>query len=196
MTCGSSRQVVPLLRRITVTIATLLHVVGVRAVLTTAMLSIVGLLAVTTAVPGHAAEPIMNKPAAPQFAKAMPLEGVEDQITFLYYEDLAAPRKFYGKVLGLESYYEQEWVSLYRVAPGASIGIVKSADQKIDADAKANAAMVSIVTEDVDSWFERLKSREGVIVLKAIYDHPAVPIRAFLLQDPGGYSVEFLQWRR
>jgi predicted enzyme related to lactoylglutathione lyase len=119
---------------------------------------------------------------------------VREQVTFLYYPDLTAPREFYGKVLGLESYYDQDWASLYRVAAGAAIGVVKSSDKQVAADVKRDAAMISIVTTDVDDWFSRLKQVGGVVVQKGIYDHPSVPIRAFLLRDPGGYSVEFFQW--
>jgi predicted enzyme related to lactoylglutathione lyase len=133
-------------------------------------------------------------PAPAEFKSALPLAGVREQVTFLYYPDLTAPREFYGKVLGLESYYDQDWASLYRVAAGAAIGVVKSSDKQVAADVKRDAAMISIVTTDVDDWFSRLKQVGGVVVQKGIYDHPSVPIRAFLLRDPGGYSVEFFQW--
>lgn len=122
--------------------------------------------------------------------------GVQDLVTFLYYEDLAAPREFYGKTLGFSSYYEQQWVSLYRVAEGAAIGIAQSTGGQLTANIKRDAAMVSIVTNDVESVFKRLKQTAGVILQKEIYDHPQVPIRAFLLRDPGGYSIEFFQWRK
>jgi hypothetical protein len=135
--------------------------------------------------------------SAPALLKsASPLAGVEDQVTFLYYADLAAPREFYGKVLGLKSYYDQGWVSLYRVSSGASIGVAQSNSGQLTADSKRDAAMVSIVTTDVDGLFTRLRSIPGVVVQKDIYDHPSVPIRAFLLRDPGGYSIEFFQWRK
>lgn len=135
-------------------------------------------------------------PATEGFKSAEPLPGIEEQVTFLYYADLAAPRDFYGRVLGFEPYYERDWVSLYRVAPGAAIGVAQSRDGVVTADLKRDAAMVSVVTRDVDGLFTRLKKLPGLIVQKEIYDHPSVPIRAFLLRDPGGYSIEFFAWRR
>ena len=142
-----------------------------------------------------AADPV-SPPAPPQFKEALPLTGASEQVTFLYYADLAAPREFYGKVLGLQAYYDNEWVTLYRVATGAAIGVVKASGTGPAAEAKRDALMVSIVTTEVDAWFDRLSRRPGIVIQKPIYDHPAVPIRAFLLQDPGGYSVEFFQWRK
>jgi hypothetical protein len=121
---------------------------------------------------------------------------VRDQVTFLYYTDLAAPRRFYGAILGLPHYYETPWVTLYRSSPGATIGIVKRAQEPVQADAKRDAVMLSIVTGDVNSWYQRLKRGGQVRFEKDLYDHPDVPIRAFLIRDPAGYSVEFFQWRK
>lgn len=151
-------------------------------------------LATLSATVGLAADRPPAGPAPAHFKAASALANIQGQVTFLYYPDLAAPRAFYGKLLGLASYYDEEWVSLYRVASGATIGIVKSDSDPVTADAKRDAAMVSIVTSDVDGWFSRLKGAAGVVVQKEIYNHPVVPIRAFLLRDPGGYSVEFFQW--
>ena len=144
---------------------------------------------------GIAADPSTGPPPA-LLRTALPLEDAEQQVTFLYYANLAAPQEFYGKVLGLKSYYDQEWVSLYQVTVGATLGVVKASGAQIAADIKRDAVMVSIVTPNVDAWFARLRKSAAVVVLKDIYDHPVVPIRAFLLQDPGGYSIEFFEWRK
>jgi hypothetical protein len=137
-----------------------------------------------------------DKPATAHLTSAAPMVGAQDQVTFLYYTDLEAARRFYGTLLGLSPYYETPWVTLYRSAPGATIGIVRRADDRMPADTKRDAVMVSIVVDDVGSWYDRL-SRDGQIKFeKEIYDHPAVPIRAFLIRDPAGYSVEFFEWRK
>lgn len=120
---------------------------------------------------------------------------IKDQVTFLYYEDLAPPRHFYREVLGLEPYFEQEWVSLYHTTPGASIGLVKVQRSDSNPASRRAAIMVSLVTDDVDGWYARLKGRTDVHIVKLPYDHPAAPIRALELEDPAGYPVEFFQWR-
>lgn len=160
------------------------------------LLLIATVAAVCSADASRAGDATVTLPPPAQFKEALPLASAEEQVTFLYYPDLAAPREFYGKLLGLQSYYDQEWVSLYRVAAGASIGVVKASEAGVAPESKRDAVMVSIVTKDVDAWFKRLQGVTGVVMLKPLYDHPAVPIRAFLLQDPGGYSVEFFQWRK
>ena len=122
--------------------------------------------------------------------------GVSDQVTFLYYDDLAEPRRFYGTLLGMAAYYETPWVTLYRSAPSATIGIVKRPKDPLTAETKRDAVMVSIVTNDVESWYRDLKRGGRVKIQKELYDHPTVPIRAFQISDPAGYSIEFFQWRK
>ena len=54
--------------------------------------------------------------------------------------------------------------------------------------------MISLVTEDVDRWHARLKDHPDIPFVKEPYNHDKVPIRAMLVRDPGGYTVEFFQW--
>ena len=54
--------------------------------------------------------------------------------------------------------------------------------------------MLSLVVNDVDAWYEKVTANTDVVILKEIYNNKSAPIRAFLVQDPGGYSVEVFQW--
>jgi Glyoxalase/Bleomycin resistance protein/Dioxygenase superfamily len=116
------------------------------------------------------------------------------QATFLYYQDLTAPRKFYGKVLGLVPYLDTEWVVLFHTVSGSTIGIVKAPHGHVSPSRKRGVVMVSLITDDVAAWYEKLSHDINVHVVKALYDHPGVPIRAFEVEDPAGYPVEFFQW--
>lgn len=119
---------------------------------------------------------------------------ITGQVTFLYYDDLAAPRKFYGQVLGLVPYLENEWVTLFHTASGATIGLVKSPNRPVSPASKRAVVMVSLVTGDVEGWYRKLRHNGSVRIVKAPYDHPGVPIRAFEVEDPAGYPIEFFQW--
>lgn len=119
---------------------------------------------------------------------------ISGQVTFLYYDDLAAPRKFYGRTLGLVSYMENDWVTLLHTASGATIGLVKAPNSGTSAATKRSVVMVSLVTDDVAAWYQKLTRAASVRIVKPLYDHPCVPIRAFELEDPAGYPVEFFQW--
>ena len=49
-----------------------------------------------------------------------PVAPFSEQYTMLYYQDIAAARKFYGDVLGLEPTFNDQWVTLYRYRLGSS----------------------------------------------------------------------------
>ncbi len=119
---------------------------------------------------------------------------ITGQVTFLYYDDLAAPRRFYGEVLGLAPYLDNEWVTLFHTASGATIGLVKSPNIHASPATKRAVVMVSLITGDVEGWYQKLRRNGGVRIVKAPYDHPGVPIRAFEVEDPAGYPIEFFQW--
>ncbi len=119
---------------------------------------------------------------------------IDSSITMFYYDDLAAPEAFYGGLLGLEKTFEEDWVKIYKVTETASVGLVRPGGEGAYHTTQAkNAVMLSIVTSDVEAWYRRLKAAE-VKFIKDI-ENPDVPIRAFLVEDPGGYTVEFFQWQ-
>lgn len=126
------------------------------------------------------------------------VRSVTAQVTFLYYDDLTAPRKFYSETLGLTPYSEREGkdgVSFYHPTPGTTIGLVKAPRNGVTPASKRSVVLVSFVTDDVASWYKKLKDDPHIHITKDLYDHPRVPIRAFEAEDPGGYSIEFFQWR-
>jgi hypothetical protein len=119
---------------------------------------------------------------------------ISGQVTFLYYEDLAAPRKFYGQTLGLVPYMGNDWVTLFHTASGATIGLVKAQNSCTSAATKRSVVMVSLVTDNVAAWYQKLRCDASVRIVKDPYDHPGVPIRAFEIEDPADYTIEFFQW--
>ena len=119
---------------------------------------------------------------------------ITDSTVMLYYKDLDAPRKFYKDLLGLESTYEDDWVSIYKLTSSSAVGLVLEGGTAYHKAKQDNAVMLSIGVENVDAWYEKIHSTEGVKTLKEIYNHPKAPIRAFLVEDPGGYTIEILQW--
>lgn len=121
---------------------------------------------------------------------------IESQIVMLYYDDLDAPAKFYGQTLGLTQTQDFGWARFFQVVPGSEVGIVKSGPGSYYTPQPRNAVMLSIVTPDVDAWYERLKDRPDVEILVELQGHSDAPIRNFMISDPGGYTVEFFEWAR
>jgi catechol 2,3-dioxygenase-like lactoylglutathione lyase family enzyme len=132
-------------------------------------------------------------------AGAQPVISMDETITFFYYEDLQAQVPFYEDLLGLEKTMDMGWVKIYRITPSSSVGLVLQGHgaHEVSAD---KPAMLSIVTGDVDAWYERLVAAD-VRVLKELpapasaSNSERAPVRSFLVEDPGGYTIEFFTWQ-
>ena len=126
--------------------------------------------------------------------KTMSDSKIAESYVMLYYQSMEAPRNFYGKVLGLEATLDDEWVTLYKITPTSYVGVVKEGGTAFHKVQENSAVMLSLVVDDVDSWYEKIKASQDVTMIKEIYNHDSAPIRAFLVEDPGGYTVEIFQW--
>ena len=118
---------------------------------------------------------------------------LDSQVVFLYYKDLAPAAAFYGETLGLEKTFDRGWVQIYRSSQNSYVGLVDETRGR-HRDAADKPVMLSLVTKEIDAWYAYLKERK-VKILSPISDSSNVPVRVFLTEDPGGYTVEFFQWR-
>ena len=123
-------------------------------------------------------------------SQAMPT--LDSQVTMLYYNNFDAAVQFYASTLQLEMEFDLPWVKFFKTGPSSSIGVVADSEGAWHKPQPSNAVMLSLVTAEVDAWYDRLKNRSGAIFLKNIGDGGG--IRSFVLEDPGGYTVEFFQW--
>ncbi|MEE8586374.1 MAG: VOC family protein [Acidobacteriota bacterium] len=117
---------------------------------------------------------------------------IRSQVTFLYYENLGEAARFYEQALGLEATFSLPWVKIFQVTEGASVGLVDIRRGHFKT-AQTKGVMFSLVTDDVDAWYARLKGLDAKL-LSSPKDSRETGIRAFLFQDPGGYTLEFFQW--
>jgi catechol 2,3-dioxygenase-like lactoylglutathione lyase family enzyme len=108
----------------------------------------------------------------------------ESQITFLATQDLRATVQFYERTLGLRLVLDQGQCRIYKVAEGAYLGFCKR--KEVPA---AEGVIVTLVTEDVDTWCDRLRDH-GVKIEKEPAYNPKYQIYHCFLRDPNGYLVE------
>lgn len=118
---------------------------------------------------------------------------IDSQITFLYYKDVDAASRFYHETLGLENTFDEGWVKIYRVSSTAEVGLVDET-RGFHRVAEQKPVMLSIVTSEIEAWYDYLRQTDAKI-LSELSESGDAPIRAFLVEDPGGYTVEFFQWR-
>ena len=111
---------------------------------------------------------------------------VDSQITFLYTDDLARAAQFYEGALGLKLALDQGGCRIYRVSDGrAYIGVCQAADAPVE----PASIIFTLVTPDVDGWYERISGQgwecEHAPRYNEVYD-----IYHFFVRDPAGYRIE------
>jgi extradiol dioxygenase family protein len=128
----------------------------------------------------------------------MDVPAIDEHITMLYYDadDFDKAIKFYGTDLQLKATFDDDWVKIYALTDTSSIGIVKESEGGFHKPNKNSAVMVSIVSKSVDDWYGIIKNAKNIKIEHEIYESTTAPIRAFLIRDPGGYTVEFFQWMK
>ena len=71
----------------------------------------------------------------------------DQQVTFLYTDDLEAGHRFWGGAMGLEMVLDQGACRIYRTAPNAFVGICRHRGQPADHEA---GVWYTLVTDDVE----------------------------------------------
>lgn len=110
----------------------------------------------------------------------------EGQISWVYCDDLETACHFYGETLGLELWRDAGMARIYRTANAAMIGVCRAFDGR---EVQPVGAMITLLSEDVDGWYDRLKSR-GARLRGAPEELRAFGIYSFFCEDPNGYVIE------
>jgi hypothetical protein len=113
---------------------------------------------------------------------------LSSQITFLYFKELAGPGRFFEEILKLEKVDDQGFARIYRISGGSFIGIVDEAKGYCNAPTAKNV-LITLVTEDVHLWYERLKDA-GVGIDAAPKIQEKANVECFFFEGPGGYAFE------
>ena len=112
------------------------------------------------------------------------MTGFDSIVTFCYTRNMEETHCFYNGLLELPMVLDQGRCRIYRVSAGGFIGFCEGARPD-----PANSVMITLVTDDVDGWFERL-ALKGHQVIKAPAMNPEFLIYHCFVKDPSGYTVE------
>lgn len=116
------------------------------------------------------------------------------QVTFFYYDDLDEAARFYGDIMGFENTADRGWVKFFAITPTSSVAIVDG-EKGFHRVTDDKPVMLSVITDDVDGWYRHLRGQD-VTFIKHLDDAQSPEfLRAFLVEDPGGYTVEVYEWR-
>jgi len=109
-------------------------------------------------------------------------------ITFFYYRDLPRAMRFYQDVLGLPLAIDQGWCKIYRICPGAHVGLVDEA-HGMHKWAETRPVQLCIRVQDVAAWYRHVETT-GAANLSQLFENDRLGIRAFVFDDPEGYQIE------
>jgi catechol 2,3-dioxygenase-like lactoylglutathione lyase family enzyme len=110
---------------------------------------------------------------------------VDQQVTFLYTRDLEKTVRFYEEVMGFPLVRDQGDCRIYRVSHDGFLGFCLR-DAALE---QPEGIILTIITPEVDAWYERLKAR-GVDFERPPADNPDYRIYHCFLRDPSGYLIE------
>ncbi len=109
----------------------------------------------------------------------------KQQITFLHAADLPSTQRFYSDYLHLPLVRDQGNCLIFSVNRGAYLGFC----EHIEPIQPGRKVILTLVSDDVDGWFEKLKDR-GIKIVSPPKFNPKYQIYHFFLVDPDGYWVE------
>ena len=110
----------------------------------------------------------------------------DQQVTFLYVNDLECSTEFYEKTMGLPLVLDQGGCRIYRVSGDGFLGICRCREGR---SVSRDGVVFTFVTDEVDGWHERLRSG-GMKLDKAPAFNPAYNIYHFFFRDPDGHLLE------
>ena len=112
------------------------------------------------------------------------------QISWVYTEDLDSTAYFYAEVLGFKCSRDEGNGRIFDTGGNACIGVCRAfADRVVE----PNGGMISIITNDVDAWYLRLKEA-GLAIDQPPHHLEQFGIYSFFVRDPNGYVIEFQQF--
>ncbi|MBD2163624.1 VOC family protein [Calothrix membranacea FACHB-236] len=115
---------------------------------------------------------------------------IDQQITFLYTQDLAVSARFYEDKLGFHLWLDQGTCRIYTVTGSGYLGLCQEDSiLATKTNDKKSGVIFTLVTQQVDEWYEYLQ-KQGVEFEKPPTFNEKYKIYHCFLRDPNGYLIE------
>ena len=114
---------------------------------------------------------------------------VAQQITHLYYENINAAIEFYGNILGLDKVDS----AMFKISTDAYLQLHPLNEEHVAGQPKSTA--IAFLTDQLPEWYEYVQQKK--IPIKYTYKpQEGGPHDGFVAIDPGGYLLEFEQFKQ
>jgi predicted enzyme related to lactoylglutathione lyase len=113
---------------------------------------------------------------------------ITSNITFLYFSDLTAAKRFVSEVLKLPVAYDPGWACVYRMSEKSFLGLVDARQGSV-AGKDHDGVLISFTVEDVEA-VHRAMEDFGVDGLSEIKQVKDLALSSFFFTGPEGYRFE------
>ncbi len=118
---------------------------------------------------------------------------IKGGLMFMYYDGIGEAARFYEEILGFKLKLDRDWVKIYNYASDCHVGLVdvsmgshKVMDEK--------SARLQLMVEDAQAWHDYVKIKGLKPSKDELKEGVTLHIKAFSVDDPGGYTVEFCEY--
>lgn len=120
---------------------------------------------------------------------------IEQQITFLFTQDLNETAQFYEQTLCLQLKLDQGACRIYTITENSYLGFCQKAPASgAQQDSVEHSEVIfTLVTQEVDEWYTFLED-QGVKFEKPPAINPVYNIYHCFLRDPNGYLIEIQEF--
>lgn len=115
--------------------------------------------------------------------------GILANIIWLYYKDIPKAQAFYEDTFRSKLLVDQGFAWVYSSSPTGYIGLVDES-QGLHSYSPEKAVNVCFLTDRIDEWYRRFQANHAQIK-DALELMDSIPVKTFVVVDPGGYYVEF-----
>ncbi len=114
-------------------------------------------------------------------------------ITFLYFNDMEAAKRFLSQTLGLSVAYDPGWACVYRLRDKSFLGAVDNSAGSIKVDS-TSSVLVSLTVSNIHEVHQALQGAFGVEGLSPIKQVKDLALESFFFTGPEGYHFEVEQF--
>ena len=119
---------------------------------------------------------------------------IKANMVFFYYKDLNKAVNFYENTLGLHRVLDYGFAKAFQVSKTSLVCLVDET-KGMHKTSEPKTVTLSIITLQVDEWYEHLKSR-GVKIHSPLKESSRIPIKGFVALDSEGYFLEFQTFKK
>ena len=117
---------------------------------------------------------------------------LSSQITFLYFDDLDAAKRFFDETLQLERACDQGWAVIWKTGDKSFLGAVDRKRGSIQG-VNRGGVLISLTVPDINEAYERL-GKHNLDSCTEIKEMADIGLKSFFFKGPEGYDFEVQQF--